>query len=138
MKWLDRETVRAPYLALCLNERDYLAAARHCKVPRPDQWLDADRQKACVHTWEKGGLLTCIVCLHPDCLTADPIEVAASLVHESVHVFQRLCDSIGEDAPSREFEAYSIERIAERLMREFVRQTAPAKPMPSLRVSRHS
>ena len=123
MKWLDRDTVRAPYMALCLSERAYLTVVRHCKVPNPDPWLDLKGQKACVHTWEKDGMLMCIVCLHPDSAKADPIEVVATLVHESVHVFQRLCDSIGEREPSREFEAYSIERIAERLMREFVRQT---------------
>lgn len=124
MKWLDRDTVRAPFMALCLNERSFLAAAKHCNVSNPGQWLDESRQMACVHTWEKGGMLTCLVCLHPDSLKADPIEVACTLVHESVHVFQRLCDSIGEESPSREFEAYSIERIVERLMREFVRQTS--------------
>uniref|UniRef100_A0A6M3M7U0 Uncharacterized protein n=1 Tax=viral metagenome TaxID=1070528 RepID=A0A6M3M7U0_9ZZZZ len=123
MKWLDRETVRAPHLALCLSEQDFKRAARHCKVPDPGVWLEMGRHKALVHTWESGGLLTCVVCLHPDSVLADPIDVACTLVHESVHVFQRLCQSIGEDRPSMEFEAYSIERIAERLMRDFVRQT---------------
>lgn len=123
MKWLDRETVRAPCLALCLTEADYLKCARHCRIKAPDEWLDMDRNRACTHTWETGGKLACVVCVHPDALTADPIDVAASLCHEAVHVFQRLCDSIGETAPSREFEAYSIERIAEQLMREFARQT---------------
>ncbi len=127
MKWLDRDTVRAPHMALCLTEADFIAAARHCKIKSPGTWIELDRNKACVHTWESGGLLTCIVCLHPDSAKANPIEVACTLVHESVHVFQRLCDSIGESEPSREFEAYSIERIAERLMREFVRQTALRK-----------
>lgn len=130
MKWLDRDTVRAPYMALCLTERDYLAVVRHCNVTNPDPWMDTARQKAVVHTWEKDGKLTCVVCMHPDALDADPIEVACSLVHEAVHVFQRLCDSIGESQPSREFEAYSIERLAERLMREFVRQSSKTKPMP--------
>lgn len=124
MKWLDRETVRAPYTALCLSAKEFNAAARHCGVGDPGVWLDESRQMAVVHTWEKAGKLVCVVCLHQDSLKADPIEVAATLVHESVHVFQRLCDSIGEDAPSREFEAYSIERIAERLMREFARRVA--------------
>ena len=76
-----------------------------------------------LHTWEDGGRVTCVLCLRPDAQTADPIEVAGTLVHESVHVFQRLCDSIGEANPSREFEAYSIEHIAQQFMREFVRQT---------------
>lgn len=124
MRWLDRDTVLAPYMALCLNEADYMKAAKHCKIPMPDKWMDLDRHRGVTHTWERGGKLVCIVCLHPDSIKADPIEVAGVLVHEAVHVFQRLCDSIGEDKPSREFEAYSIDNIAERLMREFVRQTA--------------
>lgn len=125
LRWLDRETVRAPYMALCLSEKAFQDAARHCHVSvSPGEWLDLNRNTAVTHTWEAKGKLICVVCVHPDAQKADPIEVASSLVHEAVHVFQRMCDSIGEDKPSREFEAYSIERIAERLMREFVRQTA--------------
>jgi hypothetical protein len=127
LRWLDRDTVRGPYMVLCLSERAYLAAARHCKVPDPDPWMDEKRNVAVLHTWESEGKLTCVVCLHPDARDADPVDVACSLVHESVHVFQRLCDSIGESSPSREFEAYSIERIADRLMREFVRQTTKSE-----------
>jgi hypothetical protein len=110
-------------MALCLSEKAYLAAAKHCGVTNPDRWLETSRQTACVHTWEDGAKLMCIVCLKVPA-GYDAIDVACTLVHESVHVFQRLCDSIGESSPSREFEAYSIERIAERLMREYVRQTA--------------
>jgi hypothetical protein len=123
MKWLDRHTVRAPHIALCMSERDFQQAARHCKLKDAGSWMEEGRHKAVVHTWENGGQLTCIVCLHPDAANADPIDVACTLVHESVHIFQRLCDSIGEHQPSAEFEAYSIERISESLMREFVRQT---------------
>lgn len=123
MKWLGRDTVRTPHMALCLSAADFKAAARHCKVEDPGLWLDVNRQMACVHTWEYGGTLTCVICLHPDALSAiDSIQVACALVHEAVHVFQRLCDSIGESQPSREFEAYSIERISEQLLREFARR----------------
>lgn len=124
MKWLDRDTVRAPYLTLCLSREQFLRAAKHCGIDNPGEWMEEGRHTAVVHTWEKDGKLICVVCVHPDARGADPIQVACTLVHESVHIFQRLCDSIGEHAPSREFEAYSIERIAERLMREFVRQTS--------------
>lgn len=127
--WLDRDTVRAPYMALCLTEKAFMAAARHCHVPVvAGEWLNLTHHTAVVHTWEKDGRLTCVVCVHPDAATADPIHVASTLVHEAVHIFQRLCDSIGETNPSREFEAYSIEHIAERLMREFVRQTVKGRP----------
>jgi len=121
-RWLGRETIATPHLALCLSESEFKAAAKHCKVNEPGQWLDESHHKACVHTWQRGDVSTCVVCVHPDAQKAEPIEVAEALVHEAVHVFQRLCDSIGEDAPSREFEAYSIERISGELMREFARR----------------
>lgn len=128
MRWLDRDTVRAPFVTLCLSEQAYRKAAKHCKV-EPDPWMDIKRDTAVVHTWEMDTKLVCVVCLNPKAVKADPIEVACTLVHESVHIFQRLCDSIGESQPSREFEAYSIERITERLMREFVRQSRATAPL---------
>ncbi len=121
MNWLGRDTVRAPHLLLCLSEKEYLRAAKHCGVEQPSPWLGAGAAATC-HTWEKPGKLICIVCLRPIDNDVDPIRVACSLVHESVHVFQELCESIGEINPSPEFEAYSIERISEQLMLEFRRR----------------
>lgn len=120
--WLSRHTVRAPRMTLCLSDEAFRQAVAHCNLSDAGKWLDP-KQLACVHTWDSDDALICIVCLSPDSIGADPIDVASTLVHEAVHIFQRLCDSIGESAPGREFEAYSIERIAEGLMREFVRQT---------------
>lgn len=122
MRWLSRETVRAPHLLLCLTEVEYQRAVRHCVVPNAPPWIDEERQLASVHTWEREGTLVCVVCLAPGALEQDPVDVVLTLVHEAVHVFQRLCDSIGEDAPSREFEAYSIERISEALIMEYKRR----------------
>lgn len=121
-RWLDRKTVQSPYPTLCLSAEEFAAAARHCQIMPAHDWLDPDRHMATTHDWRLRDKLVCVVCLHPDAMGANPIQVACTLVHEAVHVFQRLCDSIGEVAPSREFEAYSIERIAEELMREFARR----------------
>lgn len=128
MKWLSRDTVRAPYLLLCLTDAEYQRAVRHCSVARADPWIDEERQLACVHTWEREGNLVCVVCLAPGSLEQDPVDVILTLVHEAVHVFQRLCDSIGEAAPSREFEAYGIERIAEALIVEYRRRHHGGRP----------
>lgn len=43
-------------------------------------------------------------------------EKVALLVHESVHVWQEIRKRMGEKEPSLEFEAYSIQRIAEDLL----------------------
>lgn len=121
--WLDRDTVLAPYMTLCLTEAEYLAVAARCKLAYPLEWLSKGMQ-ACVHTWEYEGNLTCVVCLSPEAQKNSPIDIAESLIHEAVHVFQRLCDSIGETNPSSEFEAYSIQRIAGQLLREYARRIA--------------
>jgi len=122
IKWLDRDTVRAPYMALCLTEADFLKVAKHCRIGEPGRWLNVGHD-ACAHTWQDGAKLMCVVCLDASRGAHDPIGIAALLVHEAVHAFQQLCVSIGEINPGTEFEAYAIQNMSARLMREFVRQT---------------
>ena len=40
------------------------------------------------------------------------VEIHGLLLHEAVHVWQRIKKRMGESNPSTEFEAYSIQRIA--------------------------
>lgn len=58
----------------------------------------------------------------------NPIGVAGMLVHEAVHVFQRYCAYIGEHEPSKEFEAYAIERIFTNLANEYHTQVHLKEP----------
>lgn len=44
-----------------------------------------------------------------------PIEVYGLLLHEAVHVWQKVRKLMGEKEPSSEFEAYSIQAIAQDL-----------------------
>lgn len=46
-------------------------------------------------------------------------EINSTLCHEATHVWQAHEDSIGEVNTSREFEAYSIQAIAQTLMEAF-------------------
>ena len=41
------------------------------------------------------------------------------LVHEAVHIWQAMCEEIGEESPSAEFEAYSIQAITRSLWRAY-------------------
>ncbi|ELW84528.1 MULTISPECIES: hypothetical protein [Acinetobacter] len=43
------------------------------------------------------------------------IQVHSLLLHEAVHIWQRIKLRMGESDPSKEFEAYSIQRIAQDL-----------------------
>lgn len=73
--------------------------------------------------WMKNadGNLACIVCLG-DFSGRSGIEIAGLLVHESVHIWQRYVDHIGESNPGDEQEAYAIQAIAQELMADFARQ----------------
>lgn len=121
-RWLDRDTVRAPHLALCLGENEFQAALKHLHEP-PGEGCPPGLC-GCTHTFIRDGKISCVVVMADGYQDADGIQIASLLVHEAVHVFQRLCISIGETSPSSEFEAYSIERISERLMREYARRMA--------------
>ena len=46
-------------------------------------------------------------------------QIVGILVHEAVHIWQEIRTAMGEDEPSSEFEAYSIERISEDLISEW-------------------
>lgn len=43
------------------------------------------------------------------------IEVYGLILHESVHIWQKIRELMGEKSPSTEFEAYSIQKIAQDL-----------------------
>ena len=46
----------------------------------------------------------------------DAHEVIMTIVHEAVHVWQFICQHIGEDSPGIEMEAYGIEQISRLLI----------------------
>lgn len=46
-------------------------------------------------------------------------QIHGLLLHEAVHIWQRLRTVMGEDEPSKEFEAYSVQRIAQDLFYAF-------------------
>lgn len=121
-KWLDRRVSQpGPYLALCLSEDEFLAAAKHCKIKFPEEWVTSGFG-ACAHHWlNDKSESVCVVCLNVD-KCGSSLEIAGLLVHEAVHVWQRYCDSINEAKPGREQEAYAIQGISQELMMEYARR----------------
>jgi hypothetical protein len=127
MKWLDRNMVHGPHLFLATSEASFKRAMRGLGVAR-EKWptWQGDDAIARVHSFmHKNGSLACVVSFRPP-QVFDGIDVACTLVHEAVHVFQQWCAHYEERAPSREFEAYSIDGIAERLMRIWVEEERKA------------
>lgn len=123
MKWLDRHTVFTPHLILCGSEKEYFKVMKHLNITYPAPWIASDGLARC-HTFTLEDKITCVVCLDvPKAhIEKDQICVIGTLIHEATHVWQELCLSIGEDKPSAEFEAYSIQRISQQLLWSYKKQ----------------
>ena len=80
-------------------------------MDKADQFLDmgADSQ---VSTFSDGAYAIVQI---GDTSDKDQIQVYGLLLHEAVHVWQKVKKLMGEKEPSSEFEAYSIQRIAQDL-----------------------
>jgi len=122
MKWLDRRIAApGPYLALCLTEKRYMKAMKHCGIQNPASWLNTGAD-ATTHTLTNpSGDLTCVICLRAG--DHNPVEVAGLLVHEAVHVWQEYAQRIGERNPGSEQMAYGIQSISQELLAEYERLT---------------
>jgi hypothetical protein len=119
--WIDRRLVlNSHYVVLCLTSKDFNRELKHLKVPR-ERWpdfLSTARADATTHYFERRGKYCAVVCLQAG-KKREPLEICGLLVHEAVHIWQAHCDSVGERTPSAEFEAYSIQAIAQDLMAKF-------------------
>lgn len=122
IKWLDRRIAApGPYLCLCLSEKEYEAALKHCKQKAVDAWIKTPQAQATTHVLTSNHGLVVIVCLS-QWEERSGVEIAGLLVHEAVHAWQEWCAYYGEHNPASEQEAYAIQGISQELMAEFARR----------------
>jgi hypothetical protein len=122
-------------VAVATSARGYAAVMKKLRVREPDAWCEAG-WFACVHAFEVRGELVCVVALNVERLVHEaPIDAACHLVHEAVHVWQRVRDFLGPGDLGREMEAYAIQNIAAELMRAYVRATSSASALGAAQAS---
>jgi len=120
--WLDRSIVDLQMqYCLVLNNTEYVEAVREIEGPAAHvgYWLKDETAGATVN-WAKShdGMHHAIVAIKVTPDMTGP-QIAARLCHEAVHIFQQQCHLMGEDKPSDEFAAWSIQHIAEALMQDY-------------------
>ena len=126
MKWLNRSLLDSPYsYALCTSEKKFKKELKRLGLPKsnwPD-FLTSTHVNATVHFFDETEShgQCCIVCLG-DTKEHTKIQVYSLLVHEAVHIWQAIRDSIGERYPASEQEAYAIQRIVQSLMYAYKEQ----------------
>ena len=126
--WLHRSLISGPYLCLVRSQKDFDGVIKQSGVTDPLRWLGVGASATTTSIKNLGNERITIVSLNPGVeRDHSPIQIAALLCHEAVHVVQHHCHAIGEDSPSDEFEAYAIEQIALRLMFAYTRELAQEK-----------
>ena len=125
MKYCDRGLFYSPvYFGLCLSEKKFKKELKRLNIPK-HEYPDFLRTGAFanVHTLVKDstGGVTCIICMRKN--KKESIEhIYAALAHEAVHIWQKIRENIGENFPSFEFEAYSIQNICRELFEAYSEQ----------------
>lgn len=123
--YVNRTLMTSPMnIALCLSEESFRKEMRRLKVERAlwPEFLITGANATAHFFLQDDAQEIVIVCLKPE--TDRPfIEIAGILVHEAVHIWQSIRQSIGESEPSKEFEAYAIQNISQSLMNTYQRLT---------------
>lgn len=116
--WMSKE-IGIPLMDWCLCLTPEAMKLVEKRLIREGKKVHLDFPKSgaqCKFIYSDDKLTDCIVCLVE---SEDHVDNATSLVHEAVHVWQEFCKSIGEDKPSEEFEAYTIQNITTRLFHAY-------------------
>lgn len=125
-KWLDRGIIHSKiHYCFCSSQKEYGKILKSLNIEDfvVGHWLK-EGKPATTHFWIAPESRVAIVCvdLTKESFARDPITLAGILVHEAVHIWQEICDDMGEDRPPAEFEAYSVQWISQELMWEYARR----------------
>jgi len=111
-EWADTVLWRSPVpYGLCVSEADY-------KALDPEGFFLSPQNAAETKQVTLQGTQHIVVCIRPTDARTD----IDTLVHEAVHVFQHICEYVGEEIPGEEQEAYGIEAIFSNLYTQYLRQ----------------
>lgn len=125
IKYVDRVLFVSPCcIGLCTSKAQFLKELKRLKLNEyAFEWMsdDCNGKTHFLENKSTGGKI-CIVCIDAVIRNGSKKSTLKGpalyglIVHEAVHVWQAIRDDIGEENPSAEFEAYSIQAISQRLM----------------------
>lgn len=100
------------FVALCTSEKQHTIALNSADIPahRRVEFPSDDFGFAATHFFSPDN--TILVCLSAKGQKQKPSRIAASLVHEAVHIWQHCKKFYGEDPAGEECEAYAIQNLS--------------------------
>jgi hypothetical protein len=123
--WCDRSLFRGPRFAVVTSQRSFRAVLKQIDALDDVDPYCEPSWLACTHAFDVSGELVCVVGLNLTRIAElEPIDAAALLVHEAVHVWQHTRGAMGPGDLGVETEAYAVQNIAAQLMRAYVAATS--------------
>lgn len=118
-QWCERTLIKNPFnFALCVTEKQYQRALDDLKVKPEDRspYLFRPTSGATVHRFDCSGdgepaAIICITYTRKLSLC----QVHALIVHEVTHLCDYAMEELGETEPSKEFKAYCMQAMCQRL-----------------------
>lgn len=117
--WLNRNLLTGGYLAFVTSQKEFEQALKDIECTDCNESFLPKGWPACTHHFDNvNGSVANIVAFSMEAAAKeDPIDVAALLVHEAVHVWQNIEKGAGKlGCFGEEGEAYAIQNISTRLM----------------------
>lgn len=117
--WLRRNLLTGGYLAFVTTQKEFEQALKDIECTDCKEEFLPSGWPACTHHFENvNGSTACIVAFSMEAAAKeDPVDVAALLVHEAVHVWQNVEKHAGKlGCFGDEGEAYAIQNISTYLM----------------------
>lgn len=122
--WLERKLLFGGYLAFVTSQKEFEQVLADLKITDRSDYVP-NGWPACTHSYvtDKGDLANVVALDLERAAKEDPIDVAALLVHEAVHVWQNNESKAGKPGCfGEEGEAYAIQNISTNLMTEYARR----------------
>jgi len=124
-EWIERTLIKNPFnFCLCITEKQYQKALDHLKVKPEDRtaYLFRPTSGATVHRFDCSGdgEPAAIICI-ADRQDLSLNQVHALIVHEVTHLCDYAMEELGENDPSKEFKAYCMQAMCQRLFAAYDR-----------------
>ena len=120
--WLNHALLYGPKFCMVTSQKEFERVCKKIGLPDQGNPYVRDEWNASTHWWSRGAELICIVGFNLEkSKSMGPIDIAALLTHEAVHVWQQAERAIG-DVTCDEMEAYAIQNISRELMEEYARR----------------
>lgn len=127
---MDKVTkIALPYpveVLFCPSEKSWSRFARKLGL-RKEDFIPEEGYSAFTCAFTAGDSYI-FVRVHPSLPYAPLSHVFGLFAHEASHVFDYLCEFIGEDKPSPEFKAYTTEYVCREMLRAYDKYIHNGKP----------